>query len=58
MELYLELIAISAIANALGIGKLLQILFLRIIYPKAGIKDLECFIKNTKTKITFPKLWK
>lgn len=58
MEIYLSLIAIAVIANALGIGKILQIIFLRVLYPKASIKDLESFIENTKTKINFPKLWK
>lgn len=58
MERYLILIAIAVIIDRLGIGKILQIIFLRNLYPKADIKDLESFIKNTKTKITFPKLWK
>ncbi len=58
MERYLILIAIAVIIDRLGIGKILQIIFLRNLYLEADIKDLESFIKNTKTKITFPKLWK
>jgi len=58
MKIYLILIAIAVIANSLGIGKILQIVFIRVLYPKASIKDLENFIKNTKTKVAFPKLWK
>ena len=58
METYLKYIAIVAILNSLNIGKILQILFLRILYPKAGIQKIEKFIKNTKTKFKFPKLRK
>jgi len=58
MDTYLTLIPIAIIGRALGFGKILQIIFLRLLYPQANIKDLESFIKNTKMKITFPKLWK
>jgi hypothetical protein len=58
METYFTLIAIGFITNNLGIGKILQIIFLRNLYPEADIKELESFIRNTKTKYNFPKLWK
>ena len=57
METYLTLISIAVIARVLEIGKILQIIILKIFHPKADIKDLESFIKKTKTKIIFPKLW-
>ncbi len=58
METYLGYIAFAAILKSINAGKVLQIFFLRILYPKAGIKDIESFIKNTKTKFKLPKLWK
>lgn len=58
METYLGYIALGVILNSLSAGKILQITFLRILYPKAGIEKIESFIKNTKTKFKFPKLWK
>lgn len=58
MEGYLKIIALVAILRSLNIGNILQILFLRILYPKAGIEKIESFIKNTKSKFKFPKLWK
>jgi len=58
MKIYFVLIAIAVILNAIGVRKILQIIFLRILYPKASIKDIERFIKNTKTKFKLPKLWK
>lgn len=58
MEVYLSYIAFAVVLNSLKVGKILQIFFLRILYPKAGIKEIESFINNTKTKFRFPKLWK
>ena len=58
MEIYLKWIVFAVILNSIGIKNVLQIIFLRILYPKATIKDVESFIKQTKTKFGFPKLWK
>jgi len=58
METYLSYIALGVILNSLNTGKILQIIFLRMLFPKAGIEKIESFIKNTKTKFKFPKLWK
>jgi len=58
MEVYLILAGKVLLVERLGISKIIQIILLRILYPKATLKDLESFIKNTKTKLNFPKLWK
>ena len=58
MEIHLKWLAFAVILNSIGIKNILQLIFLRIFYPKATIKDVESFIKETKIKFTFPKLWK
>lgn len=58
METYIIYIVFAAILNSLKVGNILQILTLRILYPKAGIEKIESFIMNTKTKFKFPKLKK
>ncbi len=58
MEIYLKWLALAVILNSIGIRNILQIFFLRIFYPKATIKDVENFIKETKVKFVFTKLWK
>ena len=58
METYLNYIALGVILKSLNAGKILLILFLRILYPKAGIENIESLLKNTKSKFKFPKLWR
>jgi hypothetical protein len=58
METYLILIAFAVVLNSINAGKVLLILLLKIFYPNATIKEIENFIKNTKTKFSLPKLWK
>lgn len=58
MEVYLNYIALAAVLKSINAGNILQIFLLRILYPKEGIEKIESFIKNTKTKFKFPKLWK
>lgn len=58
METYYILIAIILIFRSLSLGNIIQIIFLRLLYPNATIKEVENFIKKTKTKFRFPKLWK
>lgn len=58
MEVYLKWIAFAVILNSIGIKSILKMLLLRILYPKATIKEVESFIKKTNNKFSFPKLWK
>ena len=48
MEIEFTLIAVVSIIKALSFDKLLRLIFFRIFYPKATIKQLENFEKNTK----------
>ncbi|MET2986303.1 hypothetical protein [Aureibaculum conchae] len=48
MKLYLILVGIALIFNSLSLGKLFRLILLRILYPKATIKQIESFEKNTK----------
>jgi len=58
MELYQTLIALALLIRSIGIGKILQIVLLKKLFPEATIKDVESFIDKTKTKINLPKLLK
>ena len=53
MEVYQQIKEILNIVlyilNVLGIGKLLLIVLLKKMFPKASIKQVESFVKNTKT---------
>jgi hypothetical protein len=48
MKNYFILLAIGAVFNVLSLGKLIRIVTLRILYPKATIEQIESFEKNTK----------
>lgn len=48
METYLKLLALAFIFNSIGIKNILQILLLRILYPKATIEQIESYAKSTK----------
>lgn len=58
MEKYLILVALAVILRSLNAGKILEIICLRALYPKAKIKEVEKFIKKTKIRFNFPNLWK
>lgn len=58
METHLILFAIAVISRSINFGNILQIILIRISYPKATLKDVEKFLQSTKTKLNFPKLWK
>jgi len=48
MGKYYILLAVGAIFNVLSLGKLIRLVTLRILYPKATIEQIESFEKNTK----------
>lgn len=58
MDIYVKYIAIVMVLKAIGLGRILLVILLRLLYPKASIVEVESFVKNTKTKFKFPKVWK
>ena len=62
MEIYLILSSIFgfiiALCKVLSLGKLIRLKQHKKLYPKATLKEIESFEKNTKRKFKFPKLRK
>ncbi|PKQ45892.1 hypothetical protein [Confluentibacter flavum] len=54
METYLNIIALAFMFKSIGIKNILQIILLRISYPKATIKQIESYAKKTKFNY---KIW-
>ena len=52
MENYWIILSIVHGLNVIGFGKLLRLLFFRVAYPRATLKQIESFEKNTR--ILFP----
>ncbi len=50
METYLIVIGISSLMGVLSFGKLIRIVFLKILFPKVTIKELESFEEKTSPK--------
>ena len=56
MDIDLTLFGIASIIEILSLGKLIRLIFFRIFYPTATLKQIESFEKNTKRKYTFPSI--
>jgi hypothetical protein len=50
METHLIITAICSILGVLRFGKLIRIIFLKLLFRKITIKELESFEENTKQK--------
>jgi hypothetical protein len=50
METYLIITAICSLLGVLRFGKLIRIISLKLLFPKATIKDLESFEEKTRPK--------
>ncbi len=55
MEIYLKWIAFAVVLNSIGIKNIILVITLKISFPKATIKEVESFLKKTKTKFRYPK---
>ncbi|WP_343328996.1 hypothetical protein [Polaribacter staleyi] len=50
METYLIITAICSLLGVLKFGKLIRIISLKLLFPKATIKEIESFEENTSPK--------
>jgi hypothetical protein len=52
MEIYYYLFGLTLVLKVLNAGRFIRLLFFRIAYPNATLKQIENFEKNTSPRLT------